>query len=188
MNNLSLSDLILIINIALAGTLFYGLVKVVLMTKSLKRQELNLVEKAKKKADGVIEGAIEKSGEILEETEYFKNSLIDQANKTLEDSAKENIKEFDKQLDTLSTEAVDQMKQNLNSLEEVTKKKVEEAMVKVEAEIEQHKQNKLASIDTAVAEKVSALGLKLLGKSISLDDHDELVVKALEEAKKEGVL
>src|SRR3990167_10652856 len=62
------------------------------------------------------------------------------------------------------------------------------AIVKnAQSDIEIYKKNQLEGIDEAVAGIVEKVAPEVIGKSISMEDHAELVWKALERAKKEGL-
>lgn len=58
---------------------------------------------------------------------------------------------------------------------------------KAQDEISTYKQNQLEGIDSQVAQIIDRVAPEVLGKSISLDDHEDLVWKALDRAKREGI-
>lgn len=57
----------------------------------------------------------------------------------------------------------------------------------VQGEIETYKKNQMEGIDAEVREIVTRVAPEVLGKSINIDDHEDLVWKALEKAKKGGL-
>lgn len=62
------------------------------------------------------------------------------------------------------------------------------AVVKsVQTDIETYKNNQMEGIDETVAGIVEKVAPEVIGKSISMEDHADLVWKALERAKKEGL-
>jgi len=62
------------------------------------------------------------------------------------------------------------------------------ALVKsAQSDIETYKKNQMEGIDETVAAIVEKIAPEVIGKSISMEDHAELVWKALERAKKEGL-
>ncbi|MBI3341554.1 hypothetical protein HY024_00365, partial [Candidatus Curtissbacteria bacterium] len=62
------------------------------------------------------------------------------------------------------------------------------AIVKnAQGEIETYKKNQMEGIDEEVREIVAKVAPDVLGKSINFDDHEDLVWKALEKAKREGL-
>lgn len=56
---------------------------------------------------------------------------------------------------------------------------------KVEKELEEYKKTQLAKIDGDISEIVAAAAQEVLGRAISAAEHEELVNKALERAKRE---
>lgn len=54
------------------------------------------------------------------------------------------------------------------------------------ADIDAYKKGELRKVETAIYRVISLVAKEVVGKALSLEDHDELVKRALEEAKKEG--
>jgi F0F1-type ATP synthase membrane subunit b/b' len=59
---------------------------------------------------------------------------------------------------------------------------------KMEEEIAAYKKERLKAVDEKVFEILKAVSVKAIGKSLSFEDHEDAVLKALEEAKAENVL
>ncbi|MEK7498154.1 MAG: hypothetical protein AAB656_04535 [Patescibacteria group bacterium] len=62
------------------------------------------------------------------------------------------------------------------------------SMAKVDAEVEAYKKSRMAKIDEEVKTRVLEISKQILGDTIDLKTHEELVIKALENAKRSGVL
>ncbi len=60
-------------------------------------------------------------------------------------------------------------------------------LANLEKEVEVYKQQKMRRIDQASTHIVAQVAQEVLNKSLTLDDHENLVVRSLERAKKEGV-
>lgn len=58
---------------------------------------------------------------------------------------------------------------------------------KAQEDIAAYKQNQLEGIDAEVKKIVDKVAPEVLGKALSLDEHEDLVWRALERAKKEGL-
>lgn len=58
---------------------------------------------------------------------------------------------------------------------------------KAEKEVEEYKKNKLIKVDSQIREIVIAAAREVIGRAISLSEHEDLVTKALEKAKKEQI-
>ena len=74
-----------------------------------------------------------------------------------------------------------------SSSEKLVQKKIDSDYFHVKKEIQNYKKNALQKIDQgiyAILERISNL---VLGKALSLSEHEDLIEKSLEKAKKEGV-
>lgn len=60
-------------------------------------------------------------------------------------------------------------------------------LIKSEKEVEEYKKNRLAQIDEQVRDIVFRAAKEVIGRSISFSEHEDLVNKALERAKKEKI-
>ena len=58
---------------------------------------------------------------------------------------------------------------------------------KVEKESEEYRKNKLTKIDEEIRQIVLSAAREVIGRAISLSEHEDLVNKALEKAKKEHI-
>ena len=68
------------------------------------------------------------------------------------------------------------------------KTKVDEEYTKIQSELEKYKKDRLKEIDENKNQIIKDMSTKVLGEAIDTDKHQELIMKALEEAKKENVL
>jgi len=57
----------------------------------------------------------------------------------------------------------------------------------IEKEVEYYKQSRMKEIDQAVEAIVQRASQEIFNKSLSLSDHQTLVIQSLEKAKKEGI-
>lgn len=60
-------------------------------------------------------------------------------------------------------------------------------LTKLEKEAQEYKENKLKAVDEQIRQIVLSAAREVIGRSISLTEHEDLVVKALERAKREKV-
>ncbi len=63
----------------------------------------------------------------------------------------------------------------------------QELLNNIEKEMEQYKAAKMRRIDQASVVLVERVAQQVLNKSLTIDDHETLVIKSLDKAKKEGV-
>lgn len=60
-------------------------------------------------------------------------------------------------------------------------------LTKIEKEAEEYRQNKLKKVDEQIREIVQSAAKEVIGRAISLSEHEDLVTKALEKAKKDRI-
>ncbi|TSC73261.1 MAG: Uncharacterized protein G01um101470_187 [Parcubacteria group bacterium Gr01-1014_70] len=65
-------------------------------------------------------------------------------------------------------------------------KKIEELRDKVNESVNEYKKDKLKRVDKAINEIIIVVAKNVIGRSLNIKEHNELVLRALEEAKKEG--
>lgn len=70
---------------------------------------------------------------------------------------------------------------------EEAKRQTDEQYDRVREEAQRYKQQKLAQIDQEVADLVTKLTKKILGQAIEPAKQEELIIKALQRAREEGV-
>ena len=65
-------------------------------------------------------------------------------------------------------------------------KKIDDLRNKVNEQVNDYKKEKLKRVDKAINEIVISVAKIVIGRSLNIKEHNELVLRALEEAKKEG--
>ena len=65
-------------------------------------------------------------------------------------------------------------------------KKIEELRNRVNDQVNEYKKGKLQRVDKAINEIIISVAKIVIGRSLNIKEHNELVLQALEEAKKEG--
>lgn len=63
----------------------------------------------------------------------------------------------------------------------------QEVLANIEKDVEEYKAAKLRRVDQASVILVQRVSQEVLNKSLTIEDHENLVIKSLEKAKKEGV-
>lgn len=111
--------------------------------------------------------------------EGLKNNYIEQLHQVVEDIKNSSESELKDYRQTLKKETLD--------AQEVVGQKINEEFAAAQKEISEYKQKKLQKIDESIQKMVSEYAKKIFRKSIPLEDHEQLILEALEEAKKKGV-
>jgi F0F1-type ATP synthase membrane subunit b/b' len=89
-----------------------------------------------------------------------------------------------KQIDTVRTSLTGEIQKA--QLE--TKQMLSASYKKMEEELAVYKAERMKKVDEKIFEILRDVAAKAIGKALSLEDHEDIVVKALEDAKKEHVL
>lgn len=80
-----------------------------------------------------------------------------------------------------------ELEEKIVTVEGAAEKVLDEEYEEVKREIENYRQSKIAQIDATAKEIVIDAARKILGKSIDLRAHEDLVIKALEDAKRQNL-
>lgn len=146
---------------------------------------------------------VEKSNQFLKLEESAVVTTLEKANlnftKLYSDALSQITKDSGKILQALPQEikllmvsSIDNFRQSLQKEVAATQAKVADSMSQsfkaAEAEVENYKKLRQTQIDKEAVKLVVEVTKKVLGKEISTDEHEKLVLKSLEEAKRQGIL
>lgn len=114
--------------------------------------------------------------QVLQDLKSKNIEVFQNVSKDIEVNTMGEIKTFKESMESLTSQS-----------EKLVRKKIDSDYIEVKKEIQDYKEEQLKKIDQDIyklLEKVSSL---VLGKAISLSEHEDLIEKALEKSKKEGV-
>jgi F0F1-type ATP synthase membrane subunit b/b' len=146
------------------------------------------------------QGSTEQLTAELEQVEKAQEDVIVNANKQFTAIYQTFVSDLEKNSEKVFQSAVDQMEQQVSSevddfktklLQEtiashrLAEQKVKEASVAVEQEIAAYKTEKMKGIDEKFSNVLTTMAKEVLGKSLSLDDHRDLVLWGLGRAKED---
>lgn len=107
------------------------------------------------------------------------------------DTGKEVNSSYQESLKHLTTNSLTGFQNVTNELELELQKQIKDfrqtLLVNLEKEVETYMVAKIRRIDQASVGLVQKVAQEVLNKSLTLEDHENLVIKSLEKAKKEGV-
>ena len=116
----------------------------------------------------------------------YKKQLISVQDKTIEIASKvsknievdtlEEIKEFD---DILAKETV--------SGQKIVGQKIEEEFTKAQKEVVEYKAKMLDNVNNQIYELLANISKSAIGRSLPVNEHEKLIIEALEKAKKDGL-
>ena len=163
--------------------------------KSLKEKiedEERLAKEAQHTAHQTIMASALKAQEIVKNAQLFKDEIEATFKQNLTQASQEQssayrqaaqsvLQETIKEIQKLSTEFSNNAK---ISMVELSKEQANQ----IKRELIEYKKLKAIEIDSNIEKALKAASLKIIGRAISRSEHEEMVLKALEEAKKENGL
>lgn len=148
-------------------------------------------EKIEENLSTVLEEAAQTHAQKLAEELTFLNRNFQDFFEEIKTKYLNQTKTILNHLETAGEKGVDELgevvKEETVDFRGTLEKKMNEEMVKAEKEIEAYRTEQLKKIDNSLIKILNRVSLEVLGKAISLADHEELIIEALEQAKKEGV-
>lgn len=171
-----LSILVIILTLSLMGSLGAYLTLLAKYNKLYRRRE-HETRRARQRAQKIIERAY---------------SLSDDIKSDVQTSVKEAIGEVSDQVRVEVEGEVEDFKATLDREAAVSKESLKSAAAasydQVRGELEEYKKAKMAEIDTRAQKAVEDFAKSVIGEAIDLKSHQKLVVKALEDAKRQNLL
>jgi len=147
-------------------------------TKKLLDSSLDtLTSKQKKEISEATKVLIEKNKELIEKSQDESSRDMRNLTRRLEEELLSEIEAFKNNLH-----------QEVIESEHIVEERVHSEYEALKGELARFKKQRLASIDREIAEIVERVGKEVLGKSISTRDHEDLIIKALEQAKQDRVI
>lgn len=168
------------------------------------------LDRAKEQAFSLINDANKEAGKILEDASYLSHEMSDKIDSHLEGIAQEGAEFVRESTDNLlkahRRALLEASKGNLVSMREVSdefkkeltgeisefRKSLESMSIEVrknlEEDLSKYKADRIKSIDNEIHEIVQRASAEILGKSLNLEDHEEFILRVLEEAKGKGEL
>jgi hypothetical protein len=130
----------------------------------------------------------------IKEFEKATSDFLKLYTQVLQDLKSKNIEVFQNVSKDIEVNTTEEIKNFTRSMEELTvaseklvKKKIDTDYLSVKREIESYKAEELKKIDQEIYKLLEKVSKLVLGKALSLSEHEDLIEKSLERAKKEGV-
>lgn len=179
------------------------------LTVEAQRQAQEILEKAQKEVDLLINEAHRKAAEIIKNTEVLSTDSKNKMLTALEEVSRVNTENFKKTLSDakddittvlakvstdLATSAMTEvatfrgsLQKDLISSQAALSAAVNEGYKKIEEEMGSYKRVRLNQVDETIFEILREVTQKIIGRVVSFEEHEELVKKSLEEAKRQNV-
>lgn len=170
--------------------------------KRIDNEYHKVVDNALTKERKILDDAAAEADKIISDTNFITKSSTDTLNKALEKmvhtfenesndagktimaSYQSSLKEVTdaslKNFDTISKELESDLQKQIKAFNEAQ-------LANMEKTIEEYKKNQLQQTQEQVTKIVARVSEEVLNKSISMEDHQKLVIASFEKAKKEGL-
>ena len=179
------------------------------MAEVAQKESQEILANAQKSAEILINDAHVKAGEIIKRTEVLSSDSKNKMLAELEEVSRLNIENFRNALSEAKAETVTvlskvskdlqsqaltevasfrgNLQKEIVSSQEALSAAVSEGYKKIEEEIGKYKTARLKQVDDTIFEILREVTQKIIGHAISFEEHEELVKKSLEEAKRENI-
>lgn len=114
--------------------------------------------------------------QILQDLKTKNIEVFQNVSKDIEMNTAGEVKNFSESMQKLTTSSEDEIRKKIDADYEALK-----------TEMENYKKEKLQKINQEIYQMLEGISKLVLGKAINLSDHEDLIEKAIEKAKKEGV-
>ena len=173
-----------------------------------RKKALSIIEEANSKSGQIISSLKSFENKSDDDLKELTDSLSEEQRKVLEERSDDLIKSYQQALNELRQKNIDLFKNISKDIEgdavseikdfrqileketfasqKVVSGKIEEEYKKIEEELQKYKAEKLKEVDDSIYKILIAVSKRVIGKSLSVEDHTELVIQALEKAKKEN--
>jgi hypothetical protein len=173
-------------------------VKAVKMLDDANNQALDIVNKVTLSTDVASEKFKEDLTRIssaqIKECEKATSDFTDFYSQVLKDFKSKNIEAFQnvsKDIETNTMLEIKDFKESMSKITTLAQKEVKEKINNdysaTKKEIEDYKKEELQKIDSGIYGLLEKTAKEVFGKALSLSQHEDLIEKSLEKAKKEGV-
>ena len=152
--------------------------------EEVKKQLFLFSQKINEETSRVSKVGQETQDKVSKEAESKITELTQKLEKTHSEVSDLLIKEAKMKAGELAKELTKEISNVYKSTQGVLEKEIE----KTKREIEDYKKERIKELDEKIYLILGEIAKKTLGRAIDLSTHEELVMEALEKAKKEGVL
>lgn len=161
----------------------------------------HVVDDAIAKEQKILDDATQKATQIIANTDFLTSASKESVAKSLdkmegeiEQEAKTASDEFTKtyaiSLQKIATQSLTNLQSITKAMEteldKQSKEYKESLLPRLEKELEEYKKMRLQQAERTINHVIQEVTQEILNKSLSLDDHQRLLLESLEKAKKEG--
>lgn len=173
--------------------------------KNAQNEAIKIISEANENAKTVLLQAQVAKGQSIEETQKNLEALKTQQQEAFTKATKDLTDSFQNSINKLQTEDINLVKKLTKDIEDsityevgdfksvleqetissqkIVGQKIEEEYKETQSDVEQYKKEELQKVDEKIEELIRETTEKVLHKTLSLNDHYDLVEQALNEAK-----
>jgi F0F1-type ATP synthase membrane subunit b/b' len=159
---------------------------------------VHILEEAQRRAEKVLEEARNKASQIISDAKLNGEQLQKQLAEMIDEADKNHVGEYKQKLQKISEDIENNFQKEASELRQMleTEKasaqknlasKMEAEYARLHQELENFRNQRLAEIEAGLGEAVEAGLKKAVGGMVNVEGHNELIMMALEEVKKQDV-
>lgn len=164
-----------------------GLLLAVSRLRELKEQRVEAVGIARRDAGKIVKDAENRAEKIVGSAEITADKIQKEWDRKLEGAMAERLREYERVLQGVSRSVEKSATQEIKEFRQAMQLETVGARKAVTEEIRRARADKLERLDLEIGQVIERVTREVLGKALSLAEHRELVIKALEEAKAQHV-
>jgi len=179
------------------------------LKENLAEKENKILRQAQDKAGNIIEDAIVTASKMEKGAKINQEELEKILREKLEEVADRVMQSYQTQLEKAKEKDIEMFNrvskgieddlnlhtENLKNIlakqtvesQEIVTQKLDSAYETMLVEVEEYRSERLAKVDEQIYQILQNVTEKVLGKTLSLDKHQDLIIQALEKAKKENI-
>jgi hypothetical protein len=206
---LPLQIMSLVADFMIFGLVVYYFIRLRNQEKELRKKETRIdtnyhqiVDDALSKERKIIDDATAEADQIIGDAKHINQGVRDEVNQALQmlvadiqkrayEAAQDFTANYQLSLKDLSQTSLRQFQDIARSLQSDLQNQVKEfhtsLLPNLEKQLEEYKKSRLDQTEKIVTKIIERASQELINKSISLEDHKDLVRQSLEKAKKESV-
>ncbi len=154
-------------------------------------KERKILEDATSEADQIIAGAQHINQTVKDEINQALQAMVADIQKEAFTTAQNFTTDYQLSLKQAATQSLADFKNIISTLEEDLKNQLSDVrgtlLPNLEKELNDYKQTRFNQIEDQVAKVIQTAAPEIFNRTISLDDHKDLVIESLAKAKKAGV-
>ena len=208
MPNLPIQLLTIAADIVIIVFAFYYLLRFRSKEKEVEKKEKKIdsnyhqiVDNALTKERRILDDATEEADQIIHNAKFLKDStqeavdlalqkMVSEIQKSSIDTAGKFMESYTSSLKTLAGTSLDDFQNVAKALEGDLQKQMKEfkesVLPNMEKEIEDYKKIRLKESEETISKIVEAASQEFFNKSITVEDHEKLLIDSLEKAKAKG--